>query len=163
MTQDQIEREVVIEAPVDRVWQLLTEAQHLGTWFGDAGAEIDLRPGGELVMRWEEYGTTHARVERVEPNRRFSFRWVPGAVDALPAEGNSTLVEFTLAEQDGATVLKVVESGFASLQQPEDERRRMLAGNVEGWTSELDELVDYARKVAAIKTMAEAGAPRSSS
>jgi uncharacterized protein YndB with AHSA1/START domain len=151
MVQDQIEREVVIEAPVDRVWQLLTEAEHLGTWFGDAGAEVDLRPGGELVMRWSEYGSSHARVERVEPNRLFSFRWVPGATGAgaKPADGNSTLVEFTLAEQGGATVLKVVESGFAGLEQPDEERARIFAGNVEGWTSELGELAGYATKVAA--------------
>jgi uncharacterized protein YndB with AHSA1/START domain len=149
MVQDQIEREVVIEAPVDRVWQLLTEAEHLGTWFGDAGAEIDLRPGGELVMRWREYGTSYARVERVEPNRRFAFRWVPGATgnDAKPTAGNSTVVEFTLAEQGGATVLKVVESGFAGLEQPDPER--IFAGNVEGWASELGELAGYATKVAA--------------
>ena len=147
MVQDQIEREVVIEAPVERVWRLLTEAEHLGTWFGDAGAEIDLRPGGELLMRWNKFGTVHARVERVEPNRRFSFRWVPGADGVPPAAGNSTLVEFTLAEQAGTTVLKVVESGFASLQRSDEERRRMRAGNVEGWTSELDELVGYARRV----------------
>ena len=46
MVPDQIERETVIAAPVERVWALLTEAEHLGRWFGDAGAEIDLRPGG---------------------------------------------------------------------------------------------------------------------
>ena len=46
MTQDSIEREVTIEAPVERVWSVITEAEHVGRWFGDAGAEVDLRPGG---------------------------------------------------------------------------------------------------------------------
>ena len=47
MTEDRIERDVLIDAPVKRVWALITEAEHLGTWFGDAGADIDLREGGE--------------------------------------------------------------------------------------------------------------------
>ena len=63
--QDTIEREVQIDAPVEHVWALLTQAEHLGTWFGDAGAEIDLRPGGMLSLSWEEHGTAHGRVERV--------------------------------------------------------------------------------------------------
>jgi uncharacterized protein YndB with AHSA1/START domain len=51
MVPDQIERETVINAPVERVWELITEAEHLGRWFGDAGAEIDLRPGGAMILR----------------------------------------------------------------------------------------------------------------
>ena len=40
MVPDKIERETFIAAPVERVWALITEAEHLGRWFGDAGAEI---------------------------------------------------------------------------------------------------------------------------
>ena len=75
MVTDQIERETVINAPVDPVWELITEAEHLGRWFGDAGAEIDLRPGGAMVLRWAEDGTSHGRVVAVEPRTRFSYRW----------------------------------------------------------------------------------------
>ena len=49
MVPDRIERETLINAPSERVWALITEAQHLGRWFGDAGAEIDLRPGGAMT------------------------------------------------------------------------------------------------------------------
>ena len=67
MSVDQIERETTIEAPVERVWALLTEPEHVGRWFGDAGAEIDLRPGGEMVMRWAEHG---ARAAASRPSSR---------------------------------------------------------------------------------------------
>ncbi len=62
------------------------------------------------------------------------YRWHP-AGDDYPA----TTVEFTLADMaDGAgTMLTVVERGFAQL--PAQNR----ADNVEGWTSELGELVEY--------------------
>ena len=148
---DQIEREVVIYAPVERVWELVTEAEHLGRWFGDAGAEIDLRPGGAMVLRWAEHGANHGRVVAVEPHTRFSYRWAPfrdpGGEE--PVEGNSTLVEFTLAPEGDGTRLRVVESGFASLATTEQQRAENLEGNTEGWRLELGELQEYAAGVAA--------------
>jgi uncharacterized protein YndB with AHSA1/START domain len=151
MVPDQIERETVINAPVERVWELITDAEHVGRWFGDAGAAIDLRRGGEMVIRWAEHGTNHGRVVAVEPHTRFSYRWAPfedpGGDE--PVEGNSTLVEFTLAPEGDGTRLRVVESGFASLATSEEQRAKNQAGNTDGWRAELDELRDYAAKVAA--------------
>jgi len=151
MVPDHIERDTVIDAPVERVWELITQPEHVGRWFGDAGATIDLRPGGEMVIRWAEHGTSHARVVAVEPHTRFSYRWAPfqdpGGDE--PVEGNSTLVEFTLTPEGESTRLRVVESGFASLATSEQRRIENHAGNTDGWRQELDELRRYAAKVAA--------------
>lgn len=151
MVSDRIERETVINARVERVWELITEAEHLGRWFGDAGAEVDLRPGGAMVLHWSDHGTSHARVVAVEPHTRFAYRWAPfkdpGGEE--PAEGNSTLVEFTLQPEGEATRLRVVESGFASLATSDEQRAKNLAGNARGWKAETDELREYAEKVAA--------------
>jgi uncharacterized protein YndB with AHSA1/START domain len=148
---DSIEREVVIDAPVDRVWELVTEAEHLGRWFGDAGAEVDLRPGGAMELRWSEYGSSRGRVESVERPRLFAFRWAPfkDPAGADPTDGNSTRVEFTLSAEGQGTRLRVVESGFESLATSDEQRRKNLDGNTEGWRAELDELQQYAAKVAA--------------
>ena len=150
MIPDRIERETFIKSPVERVWALITEAQHLGRWFGDAGAEIDLRPGGAMVVRWAEHGASRGRVVAVEPHTRFSYRWAPFEDPAgeEPDEGNSTLVEFTLQPEGDATRLRVVESGFASLATSEEQRARNHEGNTEGWEHETDELRAYAEKVA---------------
>jgi uncharacterized protein YndB with AHSA1/START domain len=149
MTEDRIEREVVIEAPVERVWALITQAEHLGAWFGDAGAEIDLREGGELELRWEEHGTSRGRIERLDEPTAFSFRWAPfqdpGGVE--PTDGNSTLVEFTLAAEGDGTRLRVVESGFTSLEASPEQQRKNYEGNSKGWSLELGELVEYATRV----------------
>jgi len=150
MVPDRIERETFIKAPIERVWALITEAQHLGRWFGDAGAEIDLRPGGAMVVRWAEHGASRGRVVAVEPHTRFSYRWAPfkdpGGEE--PDEGNSTLVEFTLRPEGDATRLRVVESDFASLATSEEQRARNHEGNTEGWEHETDELRAYAERVA---------------
>jgi len=154
MTPDTIEREITIGAPPHRVWELLTTAEHLGAWFGDAGAEIDLRPGGALQLKWTEYGTVHGRVEAVEAPHRFAFRWsILGGRhdDDAFSEGTTTLVEFTLAEADGGagTTLRVAESGFALLDTDEAERTRRHADNTKGWGQELEELRGHAERVAA--------------
>lgn len=151
MVPDQIERDTVINAPLERVWELITEAEHLGRWFGDAGAEIDLRPGGAMVLHWSEHGTSHGRVVAVEPRTRFAYRWAPfkdpGGEE--PVDGNSTLVEFTLAPEGDGTRLRVTESGFASLATSDDQRAKNHSGNTEGWKFEIGELQEYAEKVAA--------------
>jgi uncharacterized protein YndB with AHSA1/START domain len=151
MTPDRIEREITIAAPVERVWSVLTEADHIAGWFADAGAEIDLRPGGALVMRWEQYGMTRARVEAVEPPHRFAYRWTAHHAEtgAEPEEGNSTLVEFTLAPEGESTRLRVVETGFAALATSEDQRKSNYDDNVGGWKEMLGRLDAYVGRVTA--------------
>src|SRR5687767_7232914 len=109
MVADRIEREIVIDAPVSRVWAALTEADQIGTWFSDAGADIDPRPGGALTIRWREHGVFHTVIERIEPRRVFAWRWAHAAGEH-PRPGNSTLVEFTLEPNCNGTRLRVVES-----------------------------------------------------
>jgi uncharacterized protein YndB with AHSA1/START domain len=144
---DSIEREISIAAPIERVWELVTQPEHVGRWFGDAGAEIDLRPGGEMAVHWEEHGTVHGRVERVDPPAAFAYRWAPykdpGGVE--PVAGNSTLVEFLLTATDEGTLLRVVESGFAGLDTTPERQEANRAGNVEGWKIELGHLAEHAR------------------
>ena len=135
--EDRIERELRVKAPVERVWQVLTDPAYVARWFGDT-AEIDLRPGGRAVFGWKEHGDGHAVVERVEPPREFAFRWAREAGVAVE-DGESTLVEFSLSPVDGGTLLRLVESGFG------DEAH--LKENSGGWDAELAELVAFAESV----------------
>jgi len=144
----QIERDIFIAAPVERVWVILTEPEHFRAWFAFDGAEIDLRPGGGMVMNWKEHGRFLAVVERVEPPHRFSFRGSRLPEDE-PREGNATIVEFTLTPSGDGTLLRVVESGFRDLQIPENERAATVAGNVQGWIGALSELTAYVARIAA--------------
>ena len=141
MVPDRIEREIMIDAPLETVWQVVTEPEHVGRWFSDS-AEIDLRPGGEAALTWDEHGTAQARVERVEPPHFFSFRWAR-PVGAEPRKGNSTLVELRLSAEGDGTRLRVVESGFRELEWSEEKKSRYAEENTKGWKLELDELRDY--------------------
>ncbi len=142
MVPDSIEREIVIDAPVERVWSVVTEAEHIGRWFGDAGAEVDLRPGGALRCTWAKHGTVHGIVERVDRPRFFSYRWArPVGTDVQP--GNSTLVEFSLTPDGKGTHLRVVESGFRELEGTDADKAKYAEENAGGWKSELAELERY--------------------
>jgi uncharacterized protein YndB with AHSA1/START domain len=135
---DQIVRTLEIAHPPAKVWAALTTSEGLGAWFGHT-ATIDLRPGGAAHMSWTTGDQADMRIERVEEPAVFGFTWgISGLPDNDPRR---TYVEFTLEPVGAGTRLTVVESGFAQL--PEDAHRKAFEGNVEGWTSELGELVQY--------------------
>jgi uncharacterized protein YndB with AHSA1/START domain len=141
-TPDRIEREILIDAPVDVVWAVVTEPEHISGWFSDS-VELDLRPGGGAVFHWSKHGTAvPGRVERVEPPHFFSFRWVVGSGAEL-ADANSTLVELSLSAEGDSTRLRVVESGFRGLAGPDDEKQQHFDGHRRGWDLELGELQEY--------------------
>ena len=139
-----IEREVLIDAPLEVVWSIVTQQEHIGRWFSDS-AEVDLRPGGELVLRFGQHGTAIGTVERVERPHLFSFRWVTPEPDRDPSarEGYFTLVEFLLQTEGEGTLLRVVESGFASVDGTEQQNADLAARHLSGWGGFLDQLVAY--------------------
>jgi uncharacterized protein YndB with AHSA1/START domain len=136
---DSIERELILPVPPQRVWTALTRADQLSAWFGTQ-ATIDLRPGGEVIFRWDGStgppGTNRGVIEAVEPPHRLAFRW-----QSSPDTVQMTRVEFTLEPHPEGTRLRLVESGFASL--PPGIRFGCHESNTCGWQRELGELAEY--------------------
>lgn len=146
---DRIDRSVFIRASPERVWELVTQAEHVGRWFADAGAQVDLRPGGHLSLSWRHGTVHHGRVETVDPPERFAFRWLAEAgSQAEPSEVNSTLAEFTMSKEADGTRVRVVESGFDALDMDASGRTALLASHTEGWGMELADLVEHAGEAA---------------
>jgi uncharacterized protein YndB with AHSA1/START domain len=142
---DRISREVVIDAPPEVVWAIVTEPRHIAEWLSDE-AEIELRPGGAMLLTWHGHGTYRARVETVDPPRVFAFRWLLRE-QTEPGVGTSTLVQMTLAPEGPRTRLLVVESGFQQLSWTEEDKTRYADENAQGWIRELDELNAYATRL----------------
>ncbi|MBA3364562.1 MAG: SRPBCC domain-containing protein [Actinobacteria bacterium] len=105
----EIRREIVLPAPPDEVWEALTDPERLAEWFANE-VELDLRPGGEGIFRWDDGSERRAVVEVAEGPRRFTFDW--GGED----EQEATRVDFTLEETAEGTRLTVVESSPAGLR-----------------------------------------------
>jgi uncharacterized protein YndB with AHSA1/START domain len=133
-----IERDVMIDAPVDVVWRTITEPDQICQWFADR-VELELEPGGHGYMGFGEQGGPIV-VETVEPPTLFSFRWNhPAGEDAVA--GNSMLVEFTLVPQgDERTNLRVVESGHELRAWPDVEKDRYAQEHGGGWATYLGRL-----------------------
>jgi uncharacterized protein YndB with AHSA1/START domain len=125
-----IERDVLIDAPVEVVWRTITEPDQISLWFADR-VEVEIKPGARGYMGFGDQGGP-VMVEAVDPPTRFSFRWNhPAGED--PADGNSLLVEFILDGEGERTRLRVVESGLGLLAWPDAEKQRYADEHTAGW------------------------------
>lgn len=142
MERDRIEREIFIRAGIERVWSLVSRA---GFWVGDElRFDAEAAEGQTVVMDAGPRGRFPVRVERLEPPRYAAYRWASGFPGEEPTGNNATLVEFSLVERDGGVVVRVVESGFATLRGTRGFRDARREDNVAGWAMQLARLVTAA-------------------
>ncbi|MDN4074367.1 MULTISPECIES: SRPBCC domain-containing protein [Fictibacillus] len=137
MDNDRIEREIFIAASIQTVWMLINQP---AWWVGDAPGPDRVQVDGNRVVAETKYGKFPVLIEQMDRPNCLACRWASSFPGEEPTEGNSTLVEFTLTEKDGGTLLKVVESGFSKLSVSELEQRKFLQGNVSGWLQQLEVL-----------------------
>ena len=71
----------------------------------------------------------------------------PSALDPSARERYWTLVEFLLRAEGAGTVLRVVESGFASVDATEEQRAELVERHQGGWGGFLEQLPGYAASV----------------
>jgi uncharacterized protein YndB with AHSA1/START domain len=146
MNTDRIEKQVVIKAPRSRVWRALSDTGEFGEWFRvkltgrfTAGQSI----AGQILHPGYEHLTWKVTIEKVEPERYFSWRWHPNGVDPNKdySREPSTLVAFELQDVPEGTLLKVTESGFDGI--PLERREQAYRGNSEGWTIQVGNIENY--------------------
>jgi len=148
-TTDRIEKQILLKAPRSRVWRAITDSKEFGAWFQAVFPEpfrTGARQKGRVTYPGYEHVVFDMVVEKMEPERLFSYRWHPNAVD--PAMDYSrepmTLVEFTLDEVEGGTLLQVVESGFDGI--PLARRAEALKSNEDGWAGQIKAIENYVRQ-----------------
>lgn len=137
---DRIEKKLHLKAPRSRVWRALTDAEEFGQWFGVKmeGPFVRGEPArGKITHPSFEGFPMEIVVETIEPERLFSYRWHPAAIDPKVDYSSEpmTLVELILEEKDGGTLLTVIESGFDRV--PPGRRPTALRMNTEGWEIQL--------------------------
>ena len=156
-TTDRIEKRVQLNAPRARVWKAITDSQEFGRWFGvkfdgpfAAGQTVRgvITPttvDPDVARLQQPYAGTPFEIviDRIEPERLFSFRWHPYAVDlkADYSQEPTTLVAFMLEDVGTGTTLTLTESGFDRLPAA----RRLLAfeSNQGGWTMQMTLIEKY--------------------
>lgn len=141
-----IVKTVDLNAPVSRVWRALTDYKQFGEWFRvklDQPFEAGGLSTGQMTYPGYENCPWRAVVERIEPERLFSFSWhdFDETSDADVADQPTMLVEFRLEPIDAGTRLTITESGFEAL--PDPRRLEVLRGNTEGWNIQAQNIADY--------------------
>jgi uncharacterized protein YndB with AHSA1/START domain len=137
-----IEREILIDAPAEVVWRIITEPDQMSLWFADR-VELVVEPGAHGFMGFGDQGGPVV-VETVVPPTRFSFRWNhPSGQE--PGASNSMLVEFTLTPMgDERTRVQVSEGGHELRDWSDAEKQRYADEHREGWGDFLQRLAGVA-------------------
>jgi uncharacterized protein YndB with AHSA1/START domain len=142
---DRIEKTFALRAPRSRVWRAISDAKEFGAWFGvkfvgDFAAGKPIR--GVITHRGIEH-KVEFQIDRIEPERYFSYRWHPYAIDPSTdySAEPTTLVEFILEDADGGTNVKILETGFDRI--PLARRAEAFRMNEGGWTAQVRNLTGY--------------------
>jgi uncharacterized protein YndB with AHSA1/START domain len=146
MANDRIEKQIDLKAPVFRVWRALTDYHEFGEWFrvkleGPFVAGKEAR--GPITHPGYEHLQMTMVVQKIEPERFFSYTWHPYAIDPKVdySQETPTLVEFTLEKSAKRTLLKVTESGFDRI--PSNRRPEAFRMNENGWGQQLKNIESY--------------------
>ena len=147
MSTDRIEKKILLRAPRKRVWRALADSTEFGSWFGIKfegaftpgarlrGTLVGTQVDAEIAQKQKQYEGTpfEITVDRVEPERLLSFRWHPNAIERGVdySKEPTTLVVFTLEEQENGVMLTVTESGFDQI--PLARRAKAFQSNEQGW------------------------------
>ncbi len=138
--ENQIEKRIELKAPISRVWRALTDYLEFGEWFrvklgGPFVPGQEAR--GKITWPGYEHVTWRAVIQKMEPERLFSFTWHPYSIDPIVdyEKETPTLVEFKLEEIPGGTLLLLTESGFDKV--PADRRVEAFRRNEGGWTQQM--------------------------
>ena len=154
---DSIEKKIHLRAPLARVWRAISDASQFGAWFGvrfDGPFVAGQRVTGKIVPTTVDAKIAESQkpyegrafdftVDRIEPERVFSFKWHPFAIDENVdySKEEPTLVVFELEAKDGGTMLKVTESGFDRV--PLERRAKAFTMNEGGWAAQMDLVRKY--------------------
>ena len=144
---DRIERKILLKAPRSQVWRVIAHAEQFGKWFGVALDGRRFVAGewtqGQVTYPGYEHVLWNVLVERVEPERLFSFRWHPYAVEPGfdYSQEPTTLVKFELEDMENGTLLKVSESGFDHI--PQTRRLKAFRMDSRGWDEQMSNIEQF--------------------
>jgi uncharacterized protein YndB with AHSA1/START domain len=141
-----IEKRIELKAPLSRVWRALTDYREFGQWFR---VKVDgpFVPGeisrGQVTYPGYEHLQWEVVVQKLEPEKLFSFTWHPYAVDPKMdySKETPTLVEFRLEKTASGTLLVVAESGFDKI--PSDRRPEAFRMNDGGWAEQMKNIENH--------------------
>ena len=146
-----LEREIVVQASPNVVFEVITSPEHLKEWWPDE-AVLDPTPGAEGELVFGDRSSPDAQIPKLTvvdavPGRLFSFRWAYPE-DEVAAAGNSLLVTFTLEAAGTGTLVRMVETGFRENGWEVAVADAHHDDHAEGWDHFIPRLGEYVDRLA---------------
>ena len=117
---DHVDKQLHIDAPIDRVWAALTDRAAIGAWMGDEDeVAFDLRVGGAYQFFG---GATTGVLRHVHQPHELEYTW---RQDEWAPEWPDSVVRWTLAPDGEGTAVRLTHSAFPNLVERD--------GHAEGW------------------------------
>jgi uncharacterized protein YndB with AHSA1/START domain len=130
-----VEREVVIAASPETVWELLVDPEQAQRWMGQS-ATFELRPGGRYRVEVIPGHTASGEFVEIDPPRRLVHTWGWERDDGSSVAPGSTTVEYELVPNGEGTLLR-----FSHRNLPGSEAS---APHAHGWDHYLERLAAVA-------------------
>jgi len=138
-TNHQSKYQTIIKAPVDKVWEALTNPEMVKQYFFGSNQETDWNVGSKILWTGEYEGTTYIDkgvVLDYSPNEKLSYSYLSSwiVLDDMPE--NYLLVSYEVKEIDGGTELTITQSNY------DEEKAKHSAENWEVVIDGLKKLIE---------------------
>jgi uncharacterized protein YndB with AHSA1/START domain len=115
-----VQKSLVIEAPLEAVWAALTDPQAIRGWMGgDSTVEVDLREGGAYQVFG---GETTGKFTRIDPPVALEYTWRQAG---WAADWPDSVVRWRLDRSGAGTLVHLTHADFPNAQERD--------GHDEGW------------------------------
>jgi uncharacterized protein YndB with AHSA1/START domain len=130
-----IEKQIEIDAPPEAVWKALTTGEGLTRWF-PLEASVEPGAGGKLTLSWGPEWQITSEITAWDPNRRLAW-----------GTGKPVKMEVTIEARGGKTIVRLVQSGFSTGADWENE---FYDSTDYGWVFMLANLRHYLERHAGV-------------
>jgi len=127
-----IRKSIEVDAPVETLWKVLTDAKFIKQYMFGCNAETDWKPGSPLLWKGEADGKLYVKgyVVLNEPPRRLAYTaFDPNStIKDIPA--NYLTMTYDLKKRgDQASVLEITQGDYAAVEDGETRYKHSLEGD----------------------------------
>lgn len=144
-----IRNTITIDAPVQRVWDILVNPQETKRYMFGCETVSDWKVGSELLWRGVfdgvELVAVKGHIVAFNPEKLLSYTAIDPNNAAIPdIPENYTTVSYLLNEKNGSTELTITQGDYANVAEGEKRYADSLAGG--GWSSILEQIKTIAEE-----------------
>ena len=147
-----IEREIIVDATPQVVFDVVSKPEHLREWWPDE-MDLESRVGGEVRVTFRGDAADDTIVQRLtvvemRPPHRFAFRWTHPDGEAAAVD-NSFLVVFDIEASGQGTRVTMTETGFRERGWEAAVLEEAYRDHTEGWDHFIPRLDAYLARLVA--------------